>query len=127
MPLTPYIRCRLEGTPSLWMEGDRWEGSMTDIVWDEDGEMLRLPPRPAVWTPPDPLSPTHRCAAVVCDTWGPGRLGCHGLQGADPAVQLAASALATGHSMILGPQFSWLCQKCSLLAVHIRSWSCMMT
>ena len=34
---------------------------MTEVVWDEDGEMMKLPTRPAIWSPPNPASPTHRC------------------------------------------------------------------
>ena len=44
----------------MWMDGGKWVGTMTDLIWDEDGEMFRLNPRTAVWTPPDPLRRSHR-------------------------------------------------------------------
>jgi hypothetical protein len=53
---------RLDGATNMWMDGGTWVGTMTDIIWDEDGEMFRLNPRTAVWTPPDPLRRSHRCA-----------------------------------------------------------------
>ena len=53
---------RLDGATNMWMDSGTWVGTMTDIIWDEDGEMFRLNPRTAVWTPPDPLRRSHRCA-----------------------------------------------------------------
>lgn len=52
-------RPRLDPDPRQWLDG-RWEGSLVDIVWDEDGEMVRLPPRPAAWSPPDPQRTSHK-------------------------------------------------------------------
>lgn len=45
-------RGKLEGDPTLWMDGGTWEGTMIDVLWDEDGEMCRCSPRPAEWVPP---------------------------------------------------------------------------
>ena len=53
---------RLDGATNMWMDGGKWVGTMTDLIWDEDGEMFRLNPRTAVWTPPDPLRRSHRRA-----------------------------------------------------------------
>lgn len=52
---------RLDPNPQKWLAG-RWEGFLVDIVWDEDGEMVRLPPRPAAWSPPDPKRHSHKYA-----------------------------------------------------------------
>jgi hypothetical protein len=57
------LRCiarRLDRDPQRWLQG-RWEGQLVDVVWDEDGEMVRVPrPRPAVWQPPDRNRYTHK-------------------------------------------------------------------
>ena len=50
----------VDGATNMWMDGGKWVGTMTDLIWDEDGEMFRLNPRTAVWTPPDPLRRSHR-------------------------------------------------------------------
>lgn len=43
------------------MERGSFKGEMSEIVWDEDGDMLRLPTRPATWSPPvETSSHTHR-------------------------------------------------------------------
>ena len=34
------------------MDGGTWTGTMTDLLWDEDGEMFKCSPRPAAWAPP---------------------------------------------------------------------------
>ena len=51
------------------------------MVWDEDGEMMKLPTRPATWSPPNPASPTHRCGT--------------------PSVMLVVLALLSG-ALLLG-------------------------
>ena len=56
---------RLDGATNMWMDGGKWVGTMTDLIWDEDGEMFRLNPRTAVWTPPDPLRRSHRRARTA--------------------------------------------------------------
>ena len=38
------------------MDGGSWEGTMTDLLWDEDGEMFRCSPRPAAWNPPNKMT-----------------------------------------------------------------------
>ena len=43
---------RLDPDPSTWMDGGTWEGTMCDLLWDDEGEMYRCSPRPAVWFPP---------------------------------------------------------------------------
>lgn len=45
-------RPKLDSDPSNWMDGGTWEGVMTDLLWDEDGEMFKCSPRPAAWHPP---------------------------------------------------------------------------
>ncbi len=57
---------RLDGATNVWMDGGKWVGTMTDLIWDEDGEMFRLNPRTAVWTPPDPLRRSHRRVLPPC-------------------------------------------------------------
>ncbi|KAL3140660.1 hypothetical protein ABBQ32_005226 [Trebouxia sp. C0010 RCD-2024] len=45
-------RPMLDADPDSWMDGGTWEGTMTDLLWDEDGEMCKCSPRPAAWHPP---------------------------------------------------------------------------
>jgi hypothetical protein len=45
---------------STWLEKGSYKGEMKEVVWDEEGEMMKLPTRPATWSPPDPHSKTHR-------------------------------------------------------------------
>lgn len=47
---------RLDADPANWMDGGSWEGTMTDLLWDEDGEMFRCSPRPAAWNPPNKMT-----------------------------------------------------------------------
>ncbi|KAK9842046.1 hypothetical protein WJX81_005876 [Elliptochloris bilobata] len=47
-------RGRLAARPEEWLAEGTWRGTMQEAVWDEDGDMLMLRPRPAVWCPPDP-------------------------------------------------------------------------
>lgn len=56
------------------MDGGTWEGTMTDMLWDEDGELFKCSPRPALWSPPaiatgrqsmDSLLALKRYAALV--------------------------------------------------------------
>lgn len=49
-------RPRLDADPANWMDGGSWEGTMTDLLWDEDGEMFRCSPRPAAWNPPNKMT-----------------------------------------------------------------------
>lgn len=44
--------CRLNADPTTWMDDGTWEGTMTDMLWDEDGELFKCNPRPAQWGPP---------------------------------------------------------------------------
>ncbi|KAK9785596.1 hypothetical protein WJX73_002285 [Symbiochloris irregularis] len=46
-------RPRLSNNPADWLEGRDWKGSMTEIFWDDDGQMTALRPRPTTWAPPD--------------------------------------------------------------------------
>ena len=52
--------CRLAEDPQQWMDGGTWKGIMHEMIWDEDGEILALRPRPAAWHPPPPR-PDYRC------------------------------------------------------------------
>jgi len=52
---------RLSGDVSSWLDQGSFKGEMKEVVWDEEGEMIKLPTRPATWSPPDPNSTTHRC------------------------------------------------------------------
>ena len=52
--------CRLAEDPYQWMDGGTWKGIMHEMIWDEDGEILALRPRPAAWHPPPPR-PDYRC------------------------------------------------------------------
>lgn len=54
---------RLRSDVSEWLEGGSFKGEMREVVWDEEGDSLKLPTRPATWTPPDQASSTHRCCA----------------------------------------------------------------
>ncbi|KAK9818828.1 hypothetical protein WJX74_007859 [Apatococcus lobatus] len=56
----PELRPALHADPEKWLEHGDWEGTMSEVIWDDDGEMLRLRTRPAIWTPPDPHSKDHR-------------------------------------------------------------------
>lgn len=47
---------RLDADPANWMDGGSWEGTMSDLLWDEDGEMYRCSPRPASWHPPSKMT-----------------------------------------------------------------------
>lgn len=47
---------RLDADPANWMDGGCWEGTMTDLLWDEDGEMYKCSPRPAAWRPPHKMT-----------------------------------------------------------------------
>ena len=47
---------RLDADASKWMDGGSWEGTMTDLLWDEDGEMFKCSPRPAAWHPPNKMT-----------------------------------------------------------------------
>lgn len=47
---------RLDADPAKWMDGGSWEGTMTDLLWDEDGEMYKCSPRPAAWQPPHKMT-----------------------------------------------------------------------
>lgn len=47
---------RLDADPANWMDGGSWEGTMSDLLWDEDGEMYRCSPRPAAWHPPNKIT-----------------------------------------------------------------------
>ena len=52
-----YRLChRLDADPANWMDGGSWEGTMTDLLWDEDGEMFKCSPRPAAWRPPHKMT-----------------------------------------------------------------------
>ena len=51
---------RLPEDESRWMDGGTWKGVMHEMIWDEDGEILALRPRPAAWHPPPPR-PDYRC------------------------------------------------------------------
>jgi len=62
--------CRLSVNTADWMPG-KWTGQLVDIVWDEDGEMVRLPPRPAAWAPP-PHRSNHECASLLTLTYRAG-------------------------------------------------------
>ena len=55
--------CRLAEDPHQWMDGGTWKGVMHEMIWDEDGEILALRPRPAAWHPP-PSRPDYRCCLV---------------------------------------------------------------
>lgn len=50
--ITCILCYRLDADPDNWMDGGTWEGTMTDLLWDEDGEMCKCSPRPAAWHPP---------------------------------------------------------------------------
>lgn len=50
--MTCNLYYRLDADPDSWMDGGTWEGTMTDLLWDEDGEMCKCSPRPAAWHPP---------------------------------------------------------------------------
>ncbi len=52
--------CRLSRDVSSWLDQGSYKGEMKEVVWDEDGEMLKLPTRPATWTAPDTNSTSHR-------------------------------------------------------------------
>ena len=89
---------RLDGATTLWMDGGKWVGTMTDLIWDEDGEMFRLNPRTAVWTPPDPLRRSHRRVlarplALPLRTTLPGSL-CAGPLRAPTGLMLRVFAIA---------------------------------
>ncbi|DBA71299.1 TPA: hypothetical protein ACH3X2_011114 [Trebouxia sp. C0005] len=47
---------RLDADPANWMDGGSWEGTMSDLLWDEDGEMFRCSSRPAAWHPPNKMT-----------------------------------------------------------------------
>ena len=57
--------CRLAEDPQQWMDGGTWKGIMHEMIWDEDGEILALRPRPAAWHPPPPR-PDYRCVGRPC-------------------------------------------------------------
>ena len=52
---------RLPEDVSTWLDGGAWTGTMQELIWDEDGEILALRPRPAAWRPPFE-QPSHACA-----------------------------------------------------------------
>ena len=54
------VSCRLDADPEKWLAHGEWEGTMSEVIWDDDGEMLRLRNRPAIWSPPDPQSKDHK-------------------------------------------------------------------
>ena len=56
--------CRLDSECKHWMDGGSFRGEMSEVVWDEDGDIEKLPTRPATWSPPVPSS-THRSAALT--------------------------------------------------------------
>ncbi|KAK9812635.1 hypothetical protein WJX72_000997 [[Myrmecia] bisecta] len=45
-------RPRLDSDVQKWMDGGQWKGTLTEAIWDEDGDYMQLRPRPAVWSPP---------------------------------------------------------------------------
>lgn len=53
---TKEARPKLDADPANWMDGGSWEGTMSDLLWDEDGEMYRCSPRPAAWHPPNKIT-----------------------------------------------------------------------
>lgn len=58
--------CRLDPQANMWLEGGRFKGEMEEIVWDEDGDQMRLPTRPATWSAPPKNSSTHRSGPFWC-------------------------------------------------------------
>jgi hypothetical protein len=53
-------RPRLDAATETWLENGSWKGEMQEVVWDEDGEVMKMASRPATWQAPNPNSSTHR-------------------------------------------------------------------
>lgn len=58
---------RLDEDVHLWLDHGSYKGEMAEAVWDDEGEMLKLPPRPAKWLAPDVDSSTHRYSSTLLD------------------------------------------------------------
>ena len=52
-------RDRLDADVDTWLDAGCWKGTLTEAIWDEDGDFMRLRPRRAVWSPPS--RPDHKC------------------------------------------------------------------
>ena len=72
--LTVVAPRRLATRPEEWLAEGAWRGMMQEAVWDEDGDMLMLRPRPAVWCPPDAAKGGFRRAPHTVSCWARGLL-----------------------------------------------------
>lgn len=52
-------RPRLPQDPAEWLDPN-WKGVMVEMLWDDDGLMSALRPRPVSWTAPDAKATTHK-------------------------------------------------------------------
>ena len=54
------MKCRLPADPKAWLSTGEYRGEMSELIWDEDGEAMKLPTRPTNYVPPNTQSPDHR-------------------------------------------------------------------
>ncbi|KAK9818837.1 hypothetical protein WJX74_010622 [Apatococcus lobatus] len=56
----PDPRSRLHEDPQEWLPDSHQSGFIQELIWDEDGQMIRLEERPSIWHPPKASDPTSR-------------------------------------------------------------------
>jgi len=111
---------RLDADPTNWMDGGSWEGTMSDLLWDEDGEMYRCSPRPAAWHPPNKMTGRHSHDSllslkrlVICS---------------EQCECLKVTLLTHTHSAATKSGFNAMCCSCStqavLLSASWKIWLC---